>query len=110
MEAKLKNLEKENIVWIVYIIISVFAIVSNALEKRYYYFHSLKDKNLYKTINIIIFIVAIIIYLYFISLDVHSKERDHNLHLFAAFLFLIGGIIYLYIECKHFSDTPIAII
>ena len=35
MEDKLKNLDKENIIWLIYIFIFVMAIVSNYYEEKY---------------------------------------------------------------------------
>ena len=106
MEQKLEYLETENLIWIIYIFIAIFAIVSNYLEKRYYLFHSYKDKEKYKYINITIFIVALLIYLYFLYLDISNKRKNKysNIHTLAALLFFIGGAIYLYVECKTFNE------
>ena len=111
MNDKFKNLRNEDIIWFIYIFIAIFAIVSNKLERNYYKYKKLSDYKKYKTINIIIFIIAIIIYLYFIKLDLSSqrKNEDHYLHLFAATLFFIGGVIYLYLECKSTSDIELEI-
>ncbi len=111
MDEKLKNLRNEDFIWLIYIFVSIFAIISNKLEKRYYLFRSYQDKKMYKYINITIFIIALLIYLYFVSLDLKNKRRtiDSKLHLFAALLFFIGGIIYLYLEIKNFNSEEIAI-
>ena len=44
MEDKLKNLDKENIIWLIYIFIFVMAIVSNYYEEKYLFTKDYKSK------------------------------------------------------------------
>ncbi len=99
----------EDYIWIIYIFLAIFAIVSNHYEKEYLLKHHKKDENIFRTINTEIFIVTFIIYLYFAyinykhikRLDRNSSPKDillANAGLVAALLFLIGGAISLYIS------------
>lgn len=105
----LNEVRIEDYIWIVYIFLAVFALISNYYEKEYLKKHTKKDENIFRTINTEIFIVTFIIYLYFAyinfkhikRLDPHSSPKQiflANAGLIAALLFLIGGAISLYIS------------
>lgn len=116
VEKKLKRLKNEDIIWIIYFFIVVFALYSNKLDRDYLL---KKDKEAYKrekSINITIFFVAFFIYLYFLLLlteDIDSMEKNFNdenyrstfIQLIAAILFLIGGAIYLINEIVRKDDA-----
>lgn len=104
--ARLKRLKNEDFIWIIYFFIAAFAIFSNKLEREYILNNNNVAYKKSKTINIILFLVAFFIYLYFVLLftqDLNNMEKNFNnekyrntfLQLIAALLFLIGGIIYL---------------
>ena len=104
--AHLKRLKNEDFIWIIYFFIAAFAIFSNKLEREYILNNNNVAYKKSKTINIILFLVAFFIYLYFVLLftqDLNNMEKNFNnekyrntfLQLIAALLFLIGGIIYL---------------
>ena len=99
----------EDYIWIIYIFLAIFAIVSNHFEKEYLKKHDKKDKSIFRTINTEIFIVTFIIYLYFAYINYkHIKRLDKNSSpkqillanagLISAILFLIGGGISLWIS------------
>ncbi len=112
---KLKRLKNEDIIWIIYFFIVVFALYSNKLDRDYLLNH---DNSAYKSekyINISIFFVTFFIYLYFVLLlteDLSNMERNFNndnyrstfIQLIAALLFLIGGSIYLINEIVRKDD------
>lgn len=112
---KLKRLRNEDIIWIIYFFIVVFALYSNILDRDYLLNH---DNGAYKSekyINIGIFFVTFFIYLYFVLLlteDLSNMERNFNnedyrstfIQLIAALLFLIGGSIYLINEIVRKDD------
>ena len=116
VEKKLKRLKNEDIIWIIYFFIVVFALYSNKLDRDYLL---KKDKEAYKrekSINITIFFVAFYIYLNFLLLlteDIGSMEKNFNdenyrstfIQLIAAILFLIGGAIYLINEIVRKDDA-----
>ena len=95
VEKKLKRLKNEDIIWIIYFFIVVFALYSNKLDRDYLL---KKDKEAYKrekSINITIFFVAFFIYLYFLLLlteDIGSMEMmkiigQHSFNLLQRFYF-----------------------
>ncbi len=116
VEKKLKRLKNEDIIWIVYFFIVVFALYSNKLDRDYLL---KKDKDAYKrekSINITIFFIAFFIYLYFLLLlteDLGNMEKNFDdpnyrstfIQLIAAILFLIGGAIYLINEITRKDDA-----
>ena len=115
VEKKLKRLKNEDIIWIIYFFIIVFALYSNKLDRDYLL---KKDKDAYKrekSINITIFFIAFFIYLYFLLLlteDLGNMEKNFDdpnyrstfIQLIAAILFLIGGAIYLINEITRKDD------
>ena len=115
VEKKLKRLKNEDIIWIIYFFIVVFALYSNKLDRDYLL---KKDKEAYKrekSINITIFFIAFFIYLYFLLLlteDLGNMEKNFDdpnyrsafIQLIAAILFLIGGAIYLINEITRKDD------
>ncbi len=118
---KLKRLQVEDWIWIIYIFVAIFAIVSNHFERKYELTNNLQDRNKYKTINIILFTVAFFIYLYFEVLNyedinefkVNATKKEvltKHASFIASTLFLIGGIIYLIVEITTATDVEAAII
>ena len=75
MEDKLKNLDKENIIWLIYIFIFVMAIVSNYYEEKYLFTKDYKSKKVYTNINKISKITIIITIGLLIKLSIFSKVR-----------------------------------
>ena len=111
----LKEVRIEDYIWIIYIFLAIFAIVSNYFEKEYLKKHDKKDENIFRTINTEIFIITFIIYLYFAYVNYkHIKRLDKNSSpkevllanagLIAAILFLIGGGISLWISIYGDDD------
>lgn len=112
MEEKIKELNFENFIWVVYFFIAIFAIISNEFEKKYYKDNNKKDQLKYKNINVTIFIVALLIYLYFIYRNIkHINDNKYAfLGLYASILFFIAGSIYLYIEYSSLEEAEIGLI
>ena len=119
---RLKRLRNEDIIWIIYFFIVVFALYSNKLDRVFLLKH---DNGAYKNekyINISIFFVTFFIYLYFVLLlteDLSNMERNFNndnyrstfIQLIAALLFLIGGSIYLINEIvRKDNDLDVGLI
>ena len=105
----LNEIRIEDYIWIIYIFLAIFAIVSNYFEKEYLKKHDKKDENTFRTINTEIFIVTFLIYLYFVYINYkHIKRLDENsspkqvllanIGLIAAIIFLIGGGLNLFIS------------
>lgn len=108
----------EDYIWIIYIFLAIFAIVSNHFEKEYLIKHDKRDENIFRTINTEIFIVIFIIYLYFVFVNYKHVKRlapnaspkeifFANAGLVAALLFLIAGGISLYISIAGNNEDNI---
>ena len=83
---QLQLLKNENLIWLIYIFISIFAIVSNHFEKQYDLTNDSEAYKKFKTINICIFTIAFFIYLYFF------KEKITWILVMAICLFVISII------------------
>lgn len=105
----LKELNIEDYVWIIYIFLSIFALISNYYEKNYIITKNKDSKKGFRTINTTIFIIVFFIYLYFVLLNYkeikklgpHNSPRKifwTNAGFIASVLFLIAGIISLLIS------------
>ena len=105
----LNEVRIEDYIWIIYIFLSIFAIVSNHYEKEYLKKNDKNAESKFRTINTDIFIIIFIIYLYFVyinykhikRLDANSSPRQvliANAGFIASVLFLIAGGISLLIS------------
>ncbi len=106
------QLRIENYIWLIYIFIAIFAIISNYYEDKYNQFKIYQDQKIYHNINKCIFIIAIFIYLYFLwgNLKEIKKGNFAFLAVFAATLFFIGGILNLYLEYQYSYEDEIGLI
>lgn len=104
----LQQIETENFVWFVYLFIIGLSFVANYFETDYYKNNNDRSKDKYRIINIFIFSVAFIIYLYFFKgnyetvknlncCDSPSKIKFNQLNLLASVFILTAGAILLYI-------------
>ena len=104
---RLKQINIENNIWLIYIIIIGLSFYSNKLEKDYFINHNINSKETYREINTIIFIVLIFVYSYFEkdaiesffnNINKTSKQKQYDtLILIASTTILISGFIFLYI-------------
>ncbi len=105
----LKEVQVEDYIWIIYIFLSIFAIISNHYEKEYIKKHDKNAEKNFRTINTTIFLIIFFIYLYFVyinykhikRLDPKSSGKDiliSNIGFIAAVLFLVGGLMNLFIS------------
>lgn len=120
VEKRIKQIDNENIIWIIYFFLIGLCIYGNKYEKKYFYTNDENAKNIYRKITIIIFVIAIAIYIYFF-IDSYSDVMDsknknnqksknlNKLNLLGSTLILISGIIFLYIAIVDTNlDTEIA--
>lgn len=115
-EDKLKTLRKINIesfIWVIYIFLVCFNLYSNYLEKLYLKTNQRFYKQKFRQINKIVLSVILIIYIYFAYLAFKDettltryknanpkKKRLTDLVFIASILFLVGGVISLYVATK----------
>lgn len=104
----MEEIETENFIWIVYLFIIGLSFVANNFEKKYYQTNNHDAKEKYRLINIFVFSVALVVYLYFFKgnyekvsklncYDSKKKIFFNNLNFSASFLIVVAGIILLYI-------------
>ena len=77
---RLKEIEEENIVWLIYLGIIALSYYANYKEVKYILTKSAKDKEEYRKLMLIIFIILVIIYYHFTVSSYNSikslKETD----------------------------------
>ena len=112
---KLREIEIEDYIWIVYVGIILLSWYSNSLERKYFLYNDLKSKDEYRKIIILIFSVLIIVYLYFFKGsidDIHGlkwydslkKRKLTELSAMGSLFIVISGLIFLYIA---YNDNDI---
>ncbi len=108
LERKLKQLDIEDFIWIIYIFIILASWFANSLERDYFITNNKESKKEYQNIMIFIFSILVIVYFYFLSdsyNDIKSfKSTDfpkskflNILSFIGSLLIAISGLIYLYI-------------
>ena len=114
---KLKEINNEEIVWIIYLGIILLSFYSNSLEKDYFINNNLDSKKKYQNTLIIIFTILVIIYFYFLydsyqdikNVPLNNETKLNYLSFLASLLIFTSGIIYLYIAIKDENiDVEIA--
>ncbi|MBQ8131761.1 MAG: hypothetical protein IJ193_04655 [Bacilli bacterium] len=117
LSSKLKQLDIEDYIWLIYIGIIILSWYSNGLERNYFLTNDTNSKNQYLKIMQIIFSILIVVYLYFLKDSVDSirnlKETDSMkkkqlvyLSFIASLFIAISGFIFLYLS---FVDDEFAV-
>lgn len=116
----LKKIKTEEYIWIIYIIIIFLSFYANSNERKYYMYKDNSYKIVYRNLNIIIFLVALCIYIYFFNdsykdvlnlkkSDSFDKIFFNKANLIASTLIFIAGIILLFIAIYDTElDTELA--
>lgn len=108
---KIKQIDTENIIWIIYIIIIFMSWYANHLEKNYYLYNDEMSKRKYKDMMVFIFLILLVIYFYFVKdsfedlkkinpQDSEEKKKLVLLSFLGSLLVLLSGIIFTYISVK----------
>lgn len=117
---RLKSLDIEDFIWVVYIGIIFLSFFSNSLERKYFLYNDNVSREKYQKINILIFSVLLIVYIYFLKDSIKSlkelKESDTpkkkelvTLSFIGSLLITISGCIFLYIALMNDNlDVEIA--
>lgn len=120
INSKLKEIQIEDFIWIIYIFLIILSWYSNSLERKYYLYNDLYSKEKYRKILILIFSVAIVVYLYFLKSsiddlknikysDTSKKKNLTYLSFIGSLLIAISGFIFLYISyVDHDIDVELA--
>lgn len=105
-----KILNVENIVWIIYSLFAVGGIIANNLEIEDIKNRNQKNRKKYKTINIIIFLIASVINFFFLNIIYNrykkTKNKNNFLTLLASFMIFISSLILLYVEITGEEIIP----
>ena len=105
---KLKEIDIENNIWLIYVGIILLSWYSNSLERKYFIYNDLDSKDKYRKIIIIIFSILVIVYIYFFQgslddifslkpTDGIKKIKLTELSAIGSLLIVISGLIFLYI-------------
>ena len=117
---RLKDIQIENLVWVIYIGIIVLSWYANSKEKQFILFQDEKSRQEYQNLLILIFSILVFIYFYFTKdsyEDLQSLQKDDTskkkILTYASFagsvLILISGFIFLGIAILDDNiDTEIA--
>lgn len=106
---KLKILNTEDYIWLIYIGIIFMSWYSNSLERKYFTENDIESKTKYQKIMVLIFTILIVIYLYFLkesindrknlkTWDTPKKKNLVYLSFLGSLLIAISGFIFLYIS------------
>ena len=103
-EERIKKINIENNIWLIYLIIIGISYLANHYEKEYFETNNQTSKKKYQKLNAFVFTILIIIYMYFENDAIESyKSNNKKTHFFdtliliATTIVLISGIIFLYI-------------
>lgn len=117
LEEKLKEINIEDFIWVIYIFIILMSWYSNSKERHYFIYKDEKSKEEYRCLVVMIFTILLVVYLYFVksSWDSYKELKNSSdpktrelaiLSLLASLLIAISGAVFLYIAIK---DDKLAI-
>ncbi len=111
----LRDVEIENIIWVIYLFIIGANFVSNYYVEKYAYTHDEKNRKIFRYINITVLSIILLIYIYYVHTSYNNMKKDtlnsiYKKCIFAASIFvLIGGIIYLMVEFYKNNNPEVAL-
>ena len=99
---RIKQIDIENNIWVIYFIIIGLSYCANYFEKDYFKNNNQESKSKYRKLNTIVFTILLGIYLYFEkdalkSYNNKNRTKYDTLTLIGTTAVLISGIIFLYI-------------
>lgn len=111
LQDKIKQINVENVIWVIYIIIIFMSWYANYLEKNYFLNIDEESKEKYKNLMVIIFLILLVIYFYFVkdsfddlkrlkSSDTEEKKKLIMLSFLGSVFVLISGLIFTYVSIK----------
>lgn len=106
-EELLNKLKIEDFIWIIYLVIIGLSFYSNKIERDFIINENIDSKEKYRILNIIIFSIAVLIYLYFtydgyegikdLNINDSTKKKELTyLEFIGSVLALLSGLIFLY--------------
>ena len=106
---ELKSLDNDNIVWIIFIILSLLNINADNHQKKYIITNNYNEKNNADNIFKFTIIISIIIYLFIFNKNYSSYQKTSNkelsiIKLSSTIFFILGGLCLLYYEENKYSE------
>lgn len=107
-DKRIEEIDKENIILVIFVLIIVLAYIANEIEKKYFRYGNDIDKKNYYYIQVGLFIVVVIINIYYVynsyktvsnlTFDMSEESKRYAyLDFVAAVIALVAGLILLYI-------------
>ena len=100
----LKRIKISNYIYGIFIVVSLIGFYANKQQKEYTLSININGKKHSHNARLVILVIALIIYIYYLETRIKSKDRTNaffkHLDILSAILFLIGGLIALYLEIK----------
>ena len=108
VKERLKEIQIEDYIWLIYLFIILLSYISNDLEKKYLLMGDLISKKKYRKIMIFIFTILIIVYFYFLyssfndlkNIKLTTSRKEKILYFssyIASLLIFISGVLFLLI-------------
>jgi cation transport ATPase len=101
IEERLKELDIEDFIWIIYIGIIILSFYANIIERKYFIEKDQKSCDQYRLIMFIIFLILIIVYGYTVIESIKGLKKNNSTFQYmvaiASILIFISGILYLII-------------
>lgn len=111
---KERELRVDEWIWVIFIILSIFNIFGDELEKKFYREKDISSKNLSKSIFTLTVLVSFFIYVYlsyrkyqaFSRNKAEGKNTDIcEMRFFASILVVIASFLYLYCQLTDKEDV-----
>lgn len=111
LEEKLRQINTEDFIWVIYLFIIFLSYYSNNLERKYFIFQNAEDKTKYRQVLVTIFFILLIVYIYFLKdsfndlkklkeSDSPKKKKLTILSFMGSLLIAISGAIFLFIAIE----------
>lgn len=108
-EKRIEEIDRENIILVIFVGVIVLAYIANEIEKEYFRYGNESDKKNYYYVQNALFIIVVILNAYYVynsyrvisNLSVDMSEnsiRYAYLEFIASILALVAGLILLYIS------------
>ena len=110
---RIKELTIDELIWIIFIILSLLNIFGDELEKKICYYHNKQDKNISKKIFTFTVFISFLIYSYIFYQRYQTFEKNKNninkknicqTRLFGSILVLIASALFLSCQLTDKED------
>ena len=104
IEKEIKRLNFEDVIWIVFIVLSVLNIVGNDNQKKYVISNKQYYEDRANNISVFVLTILFIIYLYFFYRNYNMYNNKDNpsdvdmIKVIGSFLFIVGTLCLLYFQ------------